>query len=195
MYPREVWWWTWSDQGVLCRVGRVCRRAGMAGAGRLEAIKAMASLRIKQYGRQGRHGLADSPITGRRGWQLLSGMEHGAWSMGDRWSPTHALDGLHGRCCAWLAMVPVCHLHLRPARLQSLNPVPCTRPDALCLCPSETSALGSFIHSSPPCSLPAPASWPPIHTSSLAALWLACLPACLHAPDPAATTPHTHHHY
>lgn len=33
----------------------------------------------------------------------------------DSWSPTHALDtGLHGRCCACLAMVRVCHLHLRP---------------------------------------------------------------------------------
>lgn len=39
MYQRERRWWTYSDQGVLCRVGRVCRRAGMAGmagAGRLE---------------------------------------------------------------------------------------------------------------------------------------------------------------
>ena len=41
-----------SGQGVLCIVGRVCRRAGMAGADRLEATKEMASLRIKQYGRQ-----------------------------------------------------------------------------------------------------------------------------------------------
>lgn len=102
-----------------------------------KAIKEMASLRIKQYGRQSRHRPINGALTVAT--YSVSGME--AWSMEAWQDKTAGRQHMHSTQACMVVVAPVWPWFVYAtctsdqASLQSINPVPCTRP----LCPLPLS--------------------------------------------------------